>query len=126
MAQIHDRILSFPEGYETRVGERGLRLSGGEKQRIAIARTLLKAPPIVLLDEATSALDSVTERQIQSALNTMMHGRTVLVVAHRLSTVVSADLICVLDAGEIIERGTHQQLLALKGAYATLWEKQQE
>jgi len=124
MAQIHDRILSFPEGYKTMVGERGLRLSGGEKQRVAIARTLLKQPRIVLLDEATSALDTTTERQIQKALVGVTHGRTTLVIAHRLSTIVGADLILVLKEGRIVERGTHQALLQMGGVYHELWHKQ--
>jgi len=170
-ARIHDRILSFPEGflpstpflvffeisffnqnlffsgYQTKVGERGLRLSGGEKQRVAIARTLLKVPncslplnsslliprslffqnpKIVLLDEATSALDTETERQIQDSLSAMSENRTTLVIAHRLSTVVNADQILVLKGGEIIERGTHSQLLQHGGEYANLWTKQLE
>ena len=128
MAQIHDRILSFPDGYDTKVGERGLRLSGGEKQRVAIARTLLKQPPIVLLDEATSALDTTTERQIQQALQGMTQGRTTLVIAHRLSTIVGADEILVIQEGKVVERGTHVQLLKVKkgGVYKELWKKQLE
>jgi ATP-binding cassette subfamily B (MDR/TAP) protein 6 len=110
-AQIHDKIQDFPDGYATKVGERGLRLSGGEKQRVAIARTLLKNPPIVLLDEATSALDSTTEGQIQAALATMTENRTTLVVAHRLSTIVHADLILCIKDGAIVEQGTHDQLV---------------
>ena len=110
-AQIHDKILDFPDGYATKVGERGLRLSGGEKQRVAIARTILKNPPIVLLDEATSALDSTTEGQIQAALARMTENRTTLVVAHRLSTIVHSDLILCIKDGVIVEQGTHDQLV---------------
>ncbi|MEM9031832.1 MAG: ABC transporter ATP-binding protein/permease, partial [Pseudomonadota bacterium] len=123
-ASIHDFIVSLPEGYDTTVGERGLKLSGGEKQRVGIARTLLKDPPILLLDEATSALDTETEQGIQAALATAGKGRTVITIAHRLSTIVDADLIVVLDAGEIVERGTHEALLAAGGRYATLWTRQ--
>ncbi|KAJ9052311.1 ATP-binding cassette-type vacuolar membrane transporter Hmt1 [Entomophthora muscae] len=124
-AQIHDRINSFPEGYKTRVGERGLRLSGGEKQRVAIARTFLKDPPIVLLDEATSALDTNTERQIQAALGSMTKNRTTLIIAHRLSTVVEADLILVLRNGEVVERGSHNTLMANPNSvYYDMWQKQ--
>jgi len=125
-AQIHDFIVGLPKGYDTRVGERGLKLSGGEKQRVAIARTLLKNPPIMILDEATSALDSHTEKEIQSALNVVAQGRTTLIVAHRLSTVVNADEIIVLDAGRIIERGRHDELLAKDGRYASMWQRQLE
>jgi ATP-binding cassette subfamily B protein len=124
-AQIHDFILSLPEGYDTMVGERGLKLSGGEKQRVGIARTLLKNPPILLLDEATSALDSQTEHDIQSALRRAGQGRTVITIAHRLSTVAEADQIVVLDAGEVVERGTHEELLTREGRYAQLWHRQQ-
>ena len=126
MAQIGPFIESLPNGYETPVGERGLKLSGGEKQRVAIARTILKAPPILILDEATSALDTQTERDIQSALDTVSKGRTTLVIAHRLSTVVNADEIIVLRGGEIAERGTHPELLAMDGLYAQMWNRQRE
>jgi len=126
LAHIHDFIEALPEGYETEVGERGLKLSGGEKQRVAIARTILKNPSILLLDEATSALDSHTERDIQAALETVSHGRTTIVIAHRLSTVINAHEILVMDAGEIVERGTHSELLALGGAYEAMWQRQQE
>jgi ATP-binding cassette subfamily B protein len=108
------------------VGERGLKLSGGEKQRVAIARTILKGPPILLLDEATSALDSHTERDIQDELDRVARGRTTLVIAHRLSTIVSADMILVLDDGAIVERGSHQELLAKSGLYASMWNRQRE
>ena len=124
-AQIHDFIISLPDGYETAVGERGLKLSGGEKQRVGIARTLLKNPPILLLDEATSALDSETESDIQDALHRAGEGRTVIIIAHRLSTVADADQIIVLEAGEIVERGSHDDLLAKNGRYAQLWYRQQ-
>ncbi|QPM89982.1 ABCB family ABC transporter ATP-binding protein/permease [Pseudooceanicola algae] len=123
-AQIHDFIMSLPEGYETKVGERGLKLSGGEKQRVGIARTLLKNPPILLLDEATSALDTDTEREIQSALNRAGEGRTVLTIAHRLSTIADADRIVVLEKGLVVEEGTHADLLARNGRYAALWARQ--
>ncbi|MBY6153306.1 ABC transporter ATP-binding protein/permease [Vannielia litorea] len=123
-ARIHEFIESLPQGYETMVGERGLKLSGGEKQRVGIARTMLKNPPILLLDEATSALDTETEQQIQGALARAAVGRTVLTIAHRLSTVAGADEIIVLDAGEVAERGTHAELLALGGKYAALWTQQ--
>lgn len=126
LAQIHDFINSLPEGYQAEVGERGLKLSGGEKQRVAIARTILKNPPILLLDEATSALDSHTEREIQTSLDTIAKGRTTIVIAHRLSTVTNADQIIVLDKGSIIEKGTHEELLNLKGQYHALWQRQLE
>jgi ATP-binding cassette subfamily B protein len=126
MAQIDAFIRSTPKGYETEVGERGLKLSGGEKQRVAIARTILKAPPILVLDEATSALDSHTEKEIQDALDRVSRGRTTMVIAHRLSTIIGADEILVLDRGEIVERGRHQQLLARGGLYASMWNRQRE
>ena len=126
LAQIHDFIMTLPQGYESLVGERGLKLSGGEKQRVAIARTILKAPPILMLDEATSALDSHTEKDIQDALERVARERTSLVIAHRLSTVVHADNIIVLDHGEIVEQGTHVDLLARRGLYASLWTRQRE
>jgi ABC-type transport system involved in Fe-S cluster assembly fused permease/ATPase subunit len=124
-ARIHDFIASTPKGYETMVGERGLKLSGGEKQRVAIARTLLKNPPILVFDEATSALDSANERAIQAELATVAQGKTVLVIAHRLSTIVNAHEILVMDGGRIIERGTHVQLLQANGRYAQMWRMQQ-
>ncbi|KAJ5601895.1 hypothetical protein N7510_011429 [Penicillium lagena] len=123
-ASIHDKILTFPDGYSTKVGERGLRLSGGEKQRVAIARTILKNPRIILLDEATAALDTETEEQIQKALASLAHGRTMLVIAHRLSTITTADRILVLHGGRVVESGTHEELLALKGSYSGMWRKQ--
>ena len=126
LAQIDDFIRLAPDGYETEVGERGLKLSGGEKQRVAIARTILKGPPILLLDEATSALDSHTEKEIQDALDRVSRGRTTLVIAHRLSTIVGADEIIVLDQGVIAERGTHHQLLLKNGLYASMWNRQRE
>lgn len=126
MAQIHNFIENLPHGYKTEVGERGLKLSGGEKQRVAIARTILKAPPILILDEATSALDTHTEREIQAALDQVSKNRSTLVIAHRLSTVVNADQIIVLDAGKIVERGTHGELLAAEGLYASMWARQRE
>ncbi|HEY0276160.1 MAG TPA: ABC transporter ATP-binding protein/permease [Paenirhodobacter sp.] len=123
-AKIHDFILSLPDGYETTVGERGLKLSGGEKQRVGIARTLLKNPPILLLDEATSALDTQTERDIQESLEAMGRGRTVITIAHRLSTIADADRIVVLEQGRIVEQGRHEDLLALRGRYAAMWAHQ--
>ena len=125
-AQIHDFVTGLPKGYETMVGERGLKLSGGEKQRVAIARTLLKNPAILILDEATSALDSVTERDIQAALDNAAKDRTTLVIAHRLSTIVNADKIIVMDEGSIAEHGTHDQLLKKSGLYAKLWKQQKK
>ena len=125
-AQLHDFIESLPQKYETKVGERGLKLSGGEKQRVAIARTLLKNPPILIFDEATSALDSGTERAIQSQLEQVAIGRTALIIAHRLSTVMNADEIIVMQSGAIIERGTHTQLLTANGAYTRMWNLQQQ
>jgi ATP-binding cassette subfamily B protein len=126
LAQIDNFIRMAPKGYETQVGERGLKLSGGEKQRVAIARTVLKAPPILVLDEATSALDSHTEHEIQGALDRVSKNRTSLVIAHRLSTIVGADEIIVLDQGRIAERGTHASLLAFGGLYASMWNRQRE
>ncbi|MHA1572494.1 MAG: ABCB family ABC transporter ATP-binding protein/permease, partial [Alphaproteobacteria bacterium] len=126
LAQIHDFIVTLPQGYDSLVGERGLKLSGGEKQRVAIARTILKSPPILMLDEATSALDSHTEKEIQDALERVARDRTSLVIAHRLSTVVHADHIIVLDHGDIVEQGTHPELLAKGGLYASLWARQRE
>jgi ATP-binding cassette subfamily B protein len=125
LARIHDFVAGLPDGYETRVGERGLKLSGGEKQRVAIARTILKRPAIFLFDEATSSLDSKTEREIQRSLAEVSQNRTTLVIAHRLSTVVAADEILVLEAGRIVERGRHDALLAKDGRYAEMWRRQQ-
>jgi ATP-binding cassette subfamily B protein len=126
MAQIDTFIKALPDGYRTMVGERGLKLSGGEKQRVAIARTILKGPPILILDEATSALDSHTEKEIQDALDEVARHRTTLVIAHRLSTIVSADNILLLDAGQLVEQGTHGELLARAGLYASLWNRQRQ
>ena len=126
LAQIDDFIRMSPKGYDTEAGERGLKLSGGEKQRVAIARTILKAPPVLLLDEATSALDSHTEKEIQDALDRVSRNRTTLVIAHRLSTIIGADEIIVLDQGTIVERGSHQTLLAGNGLYASMWNRQRE
>jgi ATP-binding cassette subfamily B protein len=123
-AAIDGFIAALPQGYESMVGDRGLKLSGGEKQRVAIARTLLKDPPILILDEATSALDSRTEEAIQATLNAAARGRTTIIIAHRLSTIVGADQIVVLDAGRVAERGTHAELLAKGGLYAELWARQ--
>lgn len=123
-AQILDFILSLPEGFDTYVGERGLKLSGGEKQRVAIARCLLKNPPIVLLDEATSALDNKTERSVQVALNNLTTERTTMVIAHRLTTIQNAEQIIVLERGEIIEKGIHSELLRIpNGLYASMWSQ---
>jgi ATP-binding cassette subfamily B protein len=124
VAEIHDRIMELEKGYDTIVGERGYKLSGGEKQRIAIARVILKNPRILILDEATSALDTRSERLIQTTLETLMEGRTTLAIAHRLSTILAADVILVVNKGEIVERGTHQELLALGGLYAQLYHEQ--
>jgi ATP-binding cassette subfamily B protein len=126
LARIHDFVQGLPDGYNTRVGERGLKLSGGEKQRVAIARTILKQPHILLFDEATSALDTHTEKEIQASLREVSAGRTTLMIAHRLSTVVDADEILVLDHGRVVERGRHADLLAREGRYAAMWAKQQE
>jgi ABC-type transport system involved in Fe-S cluster assembly fused permease/ATPase subunit len=125
-AQIDAFIASIPGAYKAQVGERGLKLSGGEKQRVAIARTILKGPPVLVLDEATSALDSFTEREIQEALARVSRGRTTLVIAHRLATVVGADQIIVLAKGMIAERGTHEELLARNGIYAAMWNRQRQ
>ena len=125
-AHIHDLIVSLPDGYESQVGERGLKLSGGEKQRVAIARALLKNPAILIFDEATSALDSKSEKAIQSELDRIAVGRTTLTIAHRLSTVMGADEILVMDAGRIVERGSHAGLLSLQGHYAQMWRLQQQ
>jgi len=123
-ASIHEKILSFPDKYDTKVGERGLRLSGGEKQRVAIARTILKNPRIIMLDEATAALDTETEQHIQEAFTSLAKGRTMLIIAHRLSTITHADQILVLNKGKVAERGTHEDLLERNGQYATMWKKQ--
>ena len=125
-AAIHERVLELPGGYDTIVGERGYKLSGGEKQRIAIARVLLKDPRILILDEATSALDTVSERLIQAALERLMEGRTTIAIAHRLSTILRADQILVYERGRIVERGRHDELLALAGLYARLYHEQFE
>jgi ATP-binding cassette, subfamily B, heavy metal transporter len=126
MAQIDDFVSTLPQGYETMVGERGLKLSGGEKQRVAIARTILKGPPILILDEATSALDSHTEKEIQDALDRVSRNRTTVVIAHRLSTIIHADVILVLREGQLVEKGTHAELIAADGLYASLWNRQRQ
>jgi ATP-binding cassette, subfamily B, heavy metal transporter len=126
LAQIDAFIRTLPAGYQTMVGERGLKLSGGEKQRVAIARTILKGPPILMLDEATSALDSHTEKEIQDALDRVSKNRTTLVIAHRLSTIVHADNILVLEKGALVEQGTHAELIARNGLYASLWDRQKQ
>ncbi len=123
-AAIHDRVMELPEGYDTIVGERGYKLSGGEKQRVAIARVLLKDPRVLILDEATSALDTVSERLIQSALDRLMEGRTTIAIAHRLSTILRADQILVYDRGRIVERGRHDELIRHEGLYARLYAEQ--
>ncbi|HEY0247109.1 MAG TPA: ATP-binding cassette domain-containing protein, partial [Gryllotalpicola sp.] len=123
-ANIHATIATFPDGYRTLVGERGYRLSGGEKQRIAIARVLLKDPEVLILDEATSALDTISERIVQQALDSATSGRTTIAIAHRLSTIVGADVIFVIDGGRLVESGTHTELLARGGVYARLYEQQ--
>ena len=125
-ARIHDFVAGLPDGYDTVVGERGLKLSGGEKQRVAIARVILKAPEILIFDEATSALDTKTEREIQASLAEVATGRTTLIIAHRLSTIVDADQVLVLDGGRVVERGHHRELIALGGVYAAMWARQQE
>jgi ATP-binding cassette subfamily B protein len=126
LAAVHSFISELPEGYNARVGERGLKLSGGEKQRVAIARTILKGPEILIFDEATSALDTHTEKEIQQSLREVAADRTALVIAHRLSTIIDADEIIVLDHGRIVERGTHSNLLTQEGVYAGMWKRQQE
>ena len=123
-AQAHGFISDLPKGYDTMVGERGYRLSGGQRQRISLARAILRDPDLLILDEATSALDSNSERLVQQAIEQFERQHTVLVIAHRLSTIVNADLICVMEAGQIVERGSHQQLLAKGGVYADLWRQQ--
>jgi len=125
-AYIHDRIVEFPDGYDTIVGERGYRLSGGEKQRLAIARVLLHDPRILILDEATSALDTASEREVQKALDALMGSRTTIAIAHRLSTIVNADVINVIDGGQVVESGAHQVLLRQGGLYASLYNEQFE
>jgi ABC-type transport system involved in Fe-S cluster assembly fused permease/ATPase subunit len=126
LARIHDFIMALPQGYDSTVGERGLKLSGGEKQRVAIARTILKNPRILLFDEATSALDTRTEQEIQRSLEEVSRGRTTVIIAHRLSTIINADEIVVLDRGRVAERGRHAELLAGNGLYADMWRRQQE
>ena len=124
IANIHDFIVSQPDGYDTQVGNRGLKLSGGEKQRLSIARVILKDPKILILDEATSSLDSISENSIQNALDVLMKGRTSIVIAHRLSTILQADRILVISDGKIVEEGNHEQLLAMNGKYADMWKAQ--
>ena len=126
LAHVHDFVMSLPDGYQSVVGERGLKLSGGEKQRVAIARTVLKNPTILIFDEATSALDTHTEKEIQASLDAVASGRTTVMIAHRLSTVVEADEILVVDDGRILERGRHADLIRSGGAYAAMWTRQQE
>ena len=126
LSQIETFVEALPRKYETPVGERGLKLSGGEKQRVAIARTILKDPPILLFDEATSALDSHTEKEIQASLRQVSRDRTTLIIAHRLSTIIEADQILVLKNGAVVEQGRHAELLVLNGEYAAMWRKQQE
>ena len=126
LAHIHDFVMGLPDGYQTMVGERGLKLSGGEKQRVAIARTVLKDPRLLIFDEATSALDSRTEDEIQGNLEALSRGRTTLTIAHRLSTVTGADEVLVLEEGQVVERGRHSRLLAKRGRSAEMWNRQQE
>ncbi|MNW59322.1 putative multidrug export ATP-binding/permease protein [compost metagenome] len=125
-AYIHDFIMSLPEGYDTVVGNRGVKLSGGEKQRISIARVLLKNPPVIIMDEATSSLDTASEYYIQQAMHSLLQGKTSIVIAHRLSTIMAADQILVVQAGTIVEQGTHQSLLEQHGVYRDLYDKQYE
>ena len=124
IANAHEFIMETPEGYRTNIGDRGCKLSGGQRQRLSIARAILKNPPILILDEATSALDTESERLVQEALERLMKNRTTLVIAHRLSTIVNADMICVMNQGKIVERGSHEQLLALNGFYKRLVDMQ--